>query len=640
MLRTPRSRSSIMINFFRADRIEPVSVSAAAVRPLVLSARRLRSALAAGFVSAVALLSAAHGNGAEHAIAMHGAPAYGADFDHFAYVNPAAPKGGRLVEGVLGTFDSLNPFIVRGVALQQIRGYVIESLMARGYDEPFTLYGLLAKTIETDAARNVVTFTLDPAARFSDGTPVTPQDVIFSWDLLRQKGRPNHRSYYGKVAKAEQIGARGVRFDLTGADDRELPLILALMPVLAKHAVDPDRFEETTFTPPLGSGPYLVKDVDPGKSVTLVRNRAYWGEGLAVNRGSWNFDEVRFEFYRDANVHFDAFRRGLYDAREETDPTRWKTGYDFPAARDGRVVAEALPNDQPKGMEGFVFNTRRTLFADVRVREALGLLFDFDWINRNYFFDLYRRTGSYFEGSELSARGRPADPRERELLAAYPNAVRPDVMAGTWAPTASDGSGRDREMLKRALALLSAAGYDLKGTELRERASGRPFAFEILVATRDKERLALAFARDLKRAGIEARVRSVDAVQYEQRRQTYDFDMIQYEWQQSLSPGNEQTFYWGSAAADQDGSRNYMGVKSSALDAMIAALLRARARTDFVAAVRALDRVLISGSYVVPLFYLPEQWVARRAAINHPARTSLFGFLPDSWWRDPGQARQ
>ncbi|MBV8755595.1 MAG: ABC transporter substrate-binding protein, partial [Hyphomicrobiales bacterium] len=378
----------------------------AAFRPCVFSARRLRaSALAAGLICAATLLSVAHGNRAEPAIAMHGTPAYGADFDHFAYVNPAAPQGGRLVEGVLGTFDGLNPFVVRGTAFQQIRGYVIESLMTRGYDEPFTLYGLLAKTIETDAERNVVTFTLDPAARFSDGKPVTAEDVIFSWDLLRQKGRPNHRSYYGKVVKAEQVGDRGVRFDLTGAGDRELPLILALMPVLAKHAVDPAHFEETTFTPPVGSGPYLVKEVDPGKSVTLVRNRGYWGNGLAVNRGLWNFDGVRFDFYRDANVHFDAFKRGLYDWREETDPTRWKTGYDFAARRDGRVITEALPNGQPKGMEGFVFNTRRPLFADVRVREALGLLFDSEWINANYFYNLYQRTGSYFEGSELSARG-------------------------------------------------------------------------------------------------------------------------------------------------------------------------------------------------------------------------------------------
>jgi peptide/nickel transport system substrate-binding protein len=603
--------------------------------PIESSLSPLSRALVASFICGAGLLSAVSANAAEHAIAMHGTPAYGADFDHFAYVNPTAPKGGRLVEGVLGTFDSLNPLIVRGVALQQIRGYVIESLMARGYDEPFTLYGLLAKTVETDAARTVVTFTLDPAARFSDGTPITPADVIFSWNLLRQKGRPNHRGYYGKVAKAEQIGERGVRFDLTGADDRELPLILALMPVLPKHAVDPDRFEETTFAPPVGSGPYLVKDVDPGKSVTLARNRAYWGAGLAVNRGLWNFDEVRFEFYRDANVHFDAFKRGLYDAHEETDPTRWKTGYDFPAARDGRVIAEALPNGQPKGMEGFVFNTRRPLFADVRVREALGLLFDFEWINRNYFFDLYRRTGSYFEGSELSARGRPTDPRERELLAAYPNAVRPDVMAGTWAPPESDGSGRDREMLKRALTLLAAAGYDLKGTELRERASGRPFAFEILVTSRDRERLALAFARDLKRAGIAAKVRLLDGTEYQQRIQTFDYDMMIYSWAQSLSPGNDESFYFGSAAADADGSRNYMGAKNPAIDAMIAAILQAENRPDFVSAVRALDRVLISGFYVVPLFHTPDQWIARWSQIERPEKTSLFGYLPETWWHRP-----
>ena len=591
--------------------------------------------LAAGFACAAALVGASNGKSAEPAIAMHGAPAYAAGFDHFAYVNPAAPKGGRLVEGILGTFDSLNPLIVKGVALQQIRGYVIESLMTRGYDEPFTLYGLLAKTIETDAARNVVTFTLDPAARFSDGTPVTPEDVIFSWDLLRQKGRPNHRGYYGKVARAEQIGEDGVRFDLAGADDRELPLILALMPVLPKHAVDPARFEETTFAPPVGSGPYLVAHVDPGKSVTLARNRDYWGEKLAVNRGLWNFDEVRFDFYRDANVHFDAFKRGLYDVREETDATRWKTGYDFPAARDGRVVAEALPNGQPKGMEGFVFNTRRPLFADIRVREALGLLFDFEWINRNYFFDLYRRTGSYFEGSELSARGRPADARERALLAAFANAVRPDVMAGTWAPPVSDGSGRDREMLKRALTLLSAAGYELKGTELRERASGRPFAFEILVATRDRERLALAFARDLKRAGIAATVRLIDGIEYQQRIQAFDYDMMIHWWPQSLSPGNDESFYFGSAAADDPGSRNYMGAKNPAVDAMIAALLAATDRADFVAAVRALDRVLISGFYVVPLFHAPDQWIARWTRVERPAETSLSGWLPETWWHRP-----
>jgi peptide/nickel transport system substrate-binding protein len=564
---------------------------------------------------------------------MHGEPALPQDFDHARYVNPNAPKGGRLTQGVLGTFDSLNPFIVKGLSLSQIRGYVVESLLARGYDEPFTLYGLLAKTVETDAERTQVTFTLDPAARFSDGKPVTPEDVIFSWQLLRDKGRPNFRTYYVKVAKAEALPDRRVRFDLTGANDRELPLILGLMPILPKHAIDPDKFEDTTYEPIVGSGPYVIGKVDPGRSITLTRNPNYWGRDLAINRGFWNFDEVRFDFYRDANSHFEAFKKGLYDVRAETDPGRWETAYDVPAVRDGRIVKEAFPYGLPKIFSGFVFNTRRPIFSDVRVREAIGLLFDFEWLNHNFFFDRYRRSASYFEGSELSARGRPADARERELLTPYPGAVRADITAGTWQPAVTDGSGRDRHTLKRALSLLEAAGYELVGTVLRSRATHRPFTFEILVTTKDQERLALAYSRDLKRAGITVRVRIADAVQYDQRRVTYDFDMIEYRWDESLSPGNEQAFYWGSAAADADGTRNYMGVKSPAIDALIAAMLSARERSEFVSIVRALDRVLMSGFYVVPLYHLSEQWVARWTTIAHPAETSLFGYLPETWWR-------
>lgn len=569
---------------------------------------------------------------ARYAIAMHGTPKLSADFAHFAYVNPNAPKGGRLTQTSVGTFDSLNPFIVKGLPVEAIRGYVVESLMARGYDEPFTLYGLLARTIETDPARDYVTFELDPAATFSDGRPVTAADVVFSWQLLRDHGRPNLRSYYRKVAGAGALGERTVRFDLSGANDRELPLILALMPVLPKHVVDPGTFEETSLAPPVGSGPYLVGEVRPGDSVTFKRNPAYWGRNLAVNRGLWNFDEVRIEFYRDGNAEFEAFKKGLSDVRLETDPGRWKTAYAFPAVQDHRVVTEALPSGLPKGMSAFVFNTRRAAFADIRVREAIATLFDFEWLNHNYFYDLYQRTGSYFEGSELSSRGRAADARERALLAPFAEAVRPDVLAGTFEPPVSDGTGRDRHQLERALALLNAAGFELSGTQLRERSGHRPLAFEILVSTRQQERLALAFARDLERAGILVQVRLVDAVQYDQRRQTFDFDMIQFEWSESLSPGNEQSFYWGSAAARQPGSRNYIGVHSAAVDAVIAALLRAQTREDFVAAVRALDRVLISGCYVVPLFHLPAAWVARWNRIERPATTSLFGYLPETWW--------
>ena len=580
-------------------------------------------------------LRQAHAAEPRHAIAMHGAPALPEGFTRLPYADPAAPKGGRLVQGVLGTFDSLNPLIVKGIAPPSIRGYVIESLMARGYDEPFTLYGLIARAIETDAQRSYVTFHLDPAAKFSDGKPVTAEDIIFSWQLLRDKGRPNHRTYYAKVAKAEALGEQAVRFDLSGSDDRELALILGLMPVLAKHAVKPETFEETSFQAPLGTGPYIVGEVDPGKSVTLKRNPDYWGRDLAINRGLWNFDEVRFDYYREANTHLEAFKRGLYDLRNEHDPGRWQTAYDFAAVREGRVLKEALPTGVPKASSYFVFNTRRAVFSDIRVREAISLLFDFEWINHGYFFDLYQRSASYFDGSELSSHGRPADQREKALLAPFAEAVRADVLDGTWSPPVSDGSGRDRVTLKRALDLFAAAGYELRGTALVERKSGRPLTFEILVTARDEERLALLFSQSLKRAGIAARVRLVDAVQYEGRRLTYDFDMIQNRWDQSLSPGNEQAFYWGSAAADQPGTRNYMGVKSPAVDAMIAALLKAQDRGDFVAAVRALDRVLISGFYVIPLFYLPAQWVARWTTVGRPATTSLYGYLPETWWREP-----
>jgi peptide/nickel transport system substrate-binding protein len=608
--------------------------------------------MAAAMAAAAAImvsLPAGAGGDFRHALAMHGEPALPEGFPHFRYVNPQAPKGGRLVQGVLGTFDNLNPLIVKGLAPSGMRaplvsgsfvtpGYVVESLMTRGYDEPFTLYGLIARRVATDAARTYVTFELDPAARFSDGKPVTPEDVLFSWQLLRDKGRPNHRTYYSKVTKAAAIGSNAVRFDLPG-DDRELPLILGLMPVLPKHAIDPATFEETTLKPMIGSGPYRIGKVDPGRSLTLVRNPAYWGRDLPVNRGFWNFDELRYDFYRDPNALHEAFKRNLFDARKENDPARWVQGYDFPALRDGQVVKETLTSELPKPSFYLVFNTRRAVFADVRVREAIAMLFDFEWVNKNIFFGLYRRTASYFEGSELSAHGRPADERERALLAPFPGAVRADILDGTWSPPVSDGSGRDRAILRRALALFGQAGYELRGTELVERKSGRPLTFEIMVTARsdamDEERMALLFASQLKRAGITVRLRPVDAVQFETRRIAFDFDMISNRWDESLSPGNEQAFYWSSEAAVSNGSRNYMGVKSPAVDAMIDALLRAQQRVDGVAAVRALDRVLISGFYTVPLFHPPDQWIARWTKVKRPDVTSLSGPVPEAWWLDP-----
>ena len=578
-----------------------------------------------------------------YALAMHGEPALPADFTHMPYVNPDAPKGGRLVQGILGTFDSLNPMIVRGiavqpiVAVQQMRGLVVESLMARGNDEPFTLYGLLASRVETDDSRSYITFHIDPKARFSDGQPVTSEDVLFSWALMRDHGRPNHRQYYSKVTRAEAPDPLTVRFDFGAAGDRELPLILGLMPVLAKHAVDVATFEETTMTAPVGSGPYRVTEVKPGASVTLTRNPDYWGRDLPVNRGLWNFDEIRLDYYREANGLFEAFKRGLYDFRVETEPLRWHEGYDFQAARNGEVIRDTIRTAMPQPSEFLVFNTRRAVFADIRVRQALTLLFDFEWINRNYFFGLYARSAGFFGGSELSAYGRPADARERELLKPYASRIPPDILDGSYRLPVSDGSGRDRVTLRSALALLSKAGYELDGTVLRQRSTKTPLTFEILVTTRDQERIALAYLRDLKRAGIEATVRSVDAVQFEQRRLGFDFDMIPNRWDQSLSPGNEQYFYWGSEAAAQPGTRNYMGARDAAIDAMIAAVLEARGHPAFASAVRALDRTLISGFYAIPVLNMQDQWIARWNRIERPEATALTGYLPETWWHRPDQ---
>ncbi|WP_027550890.1 extracellular solute-binding protein [Bradyrhizobium sp. Cp5.3] len=584
------------------------------------------------FLLAVALPAAPARAEEAHAIAMHGKPALSAGFTHMPYANPDAPKGGRLTWGILGTFDSLNPLIVKGLAVQQTRGYVLESLLARGYDEPFTLYGLLARTVETDDERTYVTFHLDPRARFSDGKPVLADDVVFSWQLLRDHGRPNLRQYYGKVAKAEAVDPLTIRFDLAGANDRELPLILGLMPILPRHAVDVATFEETTMAAPIGSGPYRVTMVKPGTSVTLTRNPDYWGRDLPVNRGLYNFDEIRLDFYREANGQFEAFKRGLYDFRVENEPLRWHDGYDFPAARSGEVIRDTIKPGVPQPSEFLVFNTRRPIFADIRVRQALTLLFDFELVNRNYFFGLYSRVAGYFAGSALSSYGRPADARERELLKPFAAQIPSDIMDGSYRLPVTDGSGRDRTTLRAALKLLSEAGYDLDGTVLRNRKTKVPFTFEMLVTTRDQERIALAFQRDLKRAGIEPTVRSVDPVQFDQRRLGFEFDMIQNRWDQSLSPGNEQYFYWGSTAADNPGTRNYMGAKNPAVDAMIAALLEAREHAAFVSAVLALDRALIAGFYTIPLFNVSEQWIARWNRIERPSATALSGYLPETWW--------
>ena len=567
------------------------------------------------------------------AIAMHGEPALPPDFDHLPYVNPDAPKGGKLDLAYLGAFDSLNPYNVKALSTAQgLIGNVYQSLMARSADEPFTLYGLIAKSIETDAARDRVVFHLDPAARFSDGTPITSADVVFTFNLLKAKGRPQQRAAFSLVKSVDAPDEWTVAYDLTGANDRELPMILAIMPVLSRAHTDARHFEDQTLQIPVGSGPYKVVEVKPGERLVLKRNPDYWARNKPISRGLYNFDEIRIDYYRDANAMFEAFKAGLIDYRVEDDPNRWRSEYDFPAAKDGRIVKAAIESRLPKGVSGFAFNIRRPIFADVRVREALASMFDFEWINANLFGGAYKRSEGFFDDSDLSSIGRPASERERALLAPFPGAVREDVMEGTWRAPVSDGTGRDRKIARHALDELAAAGYSLSGGSLVD-AEGQPLAFEILVKDREEERLALAYARNLARIGVSANVRLVDEVQFERRRTRFDFDMMIGSWIASPSPGNEQRGRWSSAAADAEGAYNIVGVRSPAVDAMIKAILAAQSNEDFVAAVRALDRVLISGFYIVPLYYAPEQWIAYSAKLGRPDKTPLFGVELSSWWR-------
>lgn len=569
-------------------------------------------------------------------IAMYGDPELPSDFKFFPYANDKATKNGTIIFGVMGTYDTLNPYSVRGIAAQGLAppmGLVLQSLMVRSADEPFSLYGSLAETIDVPDDRSTVTFRLNALAKFSDGYPVTSEDVQFSWSLLKEKGKPNLRGYYSKVQSVLTPDRQTIIFDLQGANDRELPLILALMPIFAKHATDPAKFEETTLTPPLGSGPYTVAEVKPGESIVYRRNPDFWGKDLPINRGIYNAETYRYDYYRDANTLFEAFKGGLYDIRSEDNPTRWVTGYDFPRITDGRAVKDAIPVRTPKGMAGLVFNTRKPVFSDIRTREALGYLFDFEWVNSVLFEGVYKRTGSYFQGSELASTGKPASPGELALLAPFPDYVRKDILEGTWQPPISDGSGRDRNASRKALDLLKAAGWSLdKGVMVTK--DGTPLAFEILVVSRVQERLALNFAESLQRMGIKLSVRLVDDVQYWRRVSGFDFDMIQFTWGSSPSPGNEQYNRWGSRSKEREGSLNYAGASSPAIDAAIDAMLASKTREAWLDAVHALDRLLLSGFYVVPLFHAPDLWIARNSAVKRPERAPLFGFAPETLWRE------
>lgn len=599
--------------------------------------RRLPLTLVALFCAAGGPVPA--GAAPQKAIALHGAPDQAGDFDHFPYVNPSAPKGGRLRLANPGSFDSLNPLIVKGTAAAGTREFSIESLMARGLDEPFTLYGLLAETIDVADDRASVIFALNPKAQFSDRSPVTADDVLFSFELLKTKGRPNHRTYFSKVRTAEKLSERTIKFTFEDGKDRELPLILGLMPIFAKHATAPETFEDTSMKPLLASGPYIVSRVDAGRSISYKRDAEYWGKDLPVNRGRFNFDEIRFDYFREGTAMFEAFKSGGIDLRVEEDPANWAGQYEFAAVRDGRINKAQFEIGIPAGMTGLAFNTRRPVFKDPLVRRALIQLFDFEWINRTLYNGLQKRTESFFERSYLSSARKPADERERALLKPYPDAVRPEILEGTYRLPSSDGSGQNRDNQKIAFELLTKAGYVLKDGRLIEGAKGQPFTFEILAQNRVQEAILLSFARGLEPLGIQARVRIVDSAQYQARLNTYDYDMIQTTWYASLSPGNEQLFRWSAKTAATPGSYNFAGVSNPAADAMIEAMLAAEGKEAFVSAVRALDRVLLSGDYVIPMFHVPYQWMPHWSYLKYPGKTPVFGWAAaiDCWWTEKTQ---
>ncbi|MER8420081.1 extracellular solute-binding protein [Mesorhizobium sp. M1329] len=579
----------------------------------------------------------------KHALAMQGEPAMPSDYKHFNYVNPDAPKGGSITYCVVCSFDNLNPFILRslrttarGMMDQAFGNLVFEPLMQRNYDEAFSLYGLLADTADMDPERKSIEFHLDPSAKWSDGEPVTPEDVLFTYDVFTEKGRPPYSLRMKAIAKLEKTGDRSVRFTFNDKADREFPLIIALTPIIPKHAFNKDTFDRTTLKPVIGSGPYTVAQVVPGQRIVFKRNPDYWGKDVPSKRGFDNYDQITIEYFLNANAKQEAFKKGICAIDDDSDPVKRERDLDFPAFHRGEVIAETFDTGIPPAVNGFLFNTRLPKFSNPVVRRALGMLYDFEWANKNLFGGKYTRTMSFWQNSELSALGHPASEREKALLAPYPGRVPADVMDGTYRPPVTDGSGQDRKVLKAAFELLKSAGYTLQDGAMLD-PEGKPFGFEILTASQDEERLAAIYQRTLEKLGIDVGIRSLDGDQIQSRKQRFDFEVLvgSTGFNNSLSPGIEQTGRWGSAAAKAEGSFNLAGVADPAVDAAIEAMLRARSKEDYVAAVRVLDRLLISGNYMVPTQHNNQQWLAYWNYLEHPQKTPIYGYQLPTWWRKP-----
>ena len=585
-----------------------------------------------------ALFALPQSTGAEpsHGIAMYGEPDLPQDFVSLPYANPDAPKGGRIVSGEAGGFDSLNPHIRKGRVPWQLRFLAYESLMGRSYDEPFSLYGVLAESIEVGPNREWVEFTLREEARFSDGTPVTVEDVLWSYETLGTVGHPRYHGTWAKVETAEATGPRSVRFTFN-VEDQELALIMGLRPILKKAQWDGKDFAQSGLdTIPISSAPYVIDSFEADRFVSLKRNPDYWGKDVPFRRGTNNFDEIRMEFFKDGTAQFEAFKAGELDTSRETEAAKWAQQYDFPAVERGDVVKSIIPHQRPSGITGYVFNSRRAPFDDWRVRDALLHAFNFEFINTTLNGEAQPRITSYFSNSVLSMKDGPAEGMVAEMLAPFAEDLLPGAIEGYTLPV-SDGSERNRANLARALEILEGAGWTVQDGVMRNGA-GEALGFEILLSNksaRDKQIIDI-YVESLKRIGIVASVVRVDSAQFKERETEYDFDMTYYRRGLSLSPGNEQLLYWGSDGVENPGTRNFMGMNSPAAEAMIAKMVNAASQDEYRAAVRALDRVLISGRYVIPIWHDPLSRLAHKKELRFSERLPMYGdwigFLPDVWW--------
>ncbi len=567
----------------------------------------------------------------QYGFALFGDLKYPPGFTHFDYANPDAPKGGAVKFAAIGTYDTFNPFALKGVKADGI-GYLFDTLMATSSDEPDSQYGLVAESVDVAPDRLSVVFNLRKEARFHDGSPITPDDVVWTFDTLKAKGAPQYHLYYADVLKAETVGDRAVKFTLRSAQNRELPSILGELPVLSKAYWAARDFEKTSLDAPLGSGPYVIDSFDQGRSITLKRVPDYWAKDLPVNKGKFNFDTMRYDYYRDTSVALEAFKAGQYDLRSENVSKNWAIGYDCPALSAGLIKKEAIANEVPQGMQGFAFNTRRPLFQDPRVRQALGYLFDFEWTDKNLFYGAYARTESYFSNSDLASSGLPSED-EKKILEPFRGDIPPEVFTQAYEAPKTDGSGNIRENLRAALELLKAAGWTVKGGKLVND-KGEQFQFEFLNAEAEFERIILPFSDNLARLGIKVTLRTVDPAQYENRLNDYDFDMTVTVIPESLSPGNEQRGYWTAAAADEPGGNNLMGVKNKAIDALVGMVIAAPDRPSLLTRVHALDRVLLRNYYVVPNWHINVFRVAYWDKFGRPKINPPYALALDNWWVD------